>query len=470
MALVPLSFPSQSSPGETGHEGKARLINAYAEELGQDAKAPTKIRAAAGLKAFATLAGGTGARGMIVLDNALYAVDGPILYKVDASGTASVIGGVPGSSPVFMAINRKAPTKQVAIVSEGQRFLLENDVLSPIADDDLPPPVSVHFLDGFFVFPIPDGRFFISAIDEGSDINSLDFATAEGSPDGLVAGATRARELWLFGERTIEVWQNTGDASFAFERLPGVFIEFGCRAPNSVRKFLSTLVWVDHENIVRLADGYTPRRISSHAVERDLAAIADDTAIKGFTFTVTGHQFYCLTSPQWTWVFDGTTGLWHERQSYNQSNWRGLWSARFAGKTIIGDSEGGKLYELDGETYDEAGTPLVMDITAAPQHAYPSRLRINAFYADLIPGVGLNSSDIEQSDPKVMLLYSKDGGVTFDHERLLRLGKIGETRVRVNASRLGLTSEDGWSPRLKVSAAVCRGLTGAAADVDRLGS
>ena len=470
MALIPLSFPTQSNPGESGHEGRARLINAYIEELGTDAKAPLKIKAAAGLKAFATLSGGTGTRGMIALNNALYVVDGPVLFKVDGEGTSSVIGGVPGTSPVWMAINRKAPTKQIAIVSDGLRFILENDVLTPIADTDLPPPVSVHFLDGYFVFAIPDGRFFISSIDEGSQINSLDFATAEGSPDGLVSAGVRARELWLFGESSIEVWQNTGDTSFPFERLPGVFIEVGCSAPFSVRSFLGSLAWVDDEGVVRLANGYGPQRISSHAVERAIADVADKTTIKAFTFDLQGHQFYCLSSALWTWVYDGITGQWHERQSYTQANWRGLWATRFGGRTIIGDETAGKLYELDVSTYDEAGDALVMDITAAPQHAYPSRLRVNAFYADLIPGVGLNSSDDEQGDPKVMFLYSKDGGVTFGHERQLALGKLGQSRVRVKATRLGVTSEDGWSPRLKVSAAVCRGLTGAAVDVEQLGA
>lgn len=473
MPIAPLSFGLQSNPGEWGADGTNRLINAYAEDMGDEGKVRFPLRASPGLKPFGTAPVALPIRGTMPVGGLLYTVSGQALFPVDTTGMfGSDIGGIPGTAPVFMAINQRKPHPEVAIVVDGNRFILLANptapVLTSIADVDLPPPIAVIYVDGYFLYAIEDGRVFVSGINDGGNINALAFFTAEGQPDGLVSMGVRAREVFLFGQTSIEVWENDGrNIPAPFSRSLGTFIEHGCIARNSVTNFAETLAWIDDEGIVRLASGYTPTRISNHAVERAIEDLTDTerAAISGLTYTVAGHRFLQLSSAQWSWDFNERTGLWNERQSYLLSRSRGAVSTVFNGKQIIGDFENGQLYELDRKTFDEAGNALIWTIRAPIQHAYPSKLKFSAFYADLIPGVGLNETDPALKDPKAMLRYSDDGGHTWSNTRELAVGKIGEKGKRIRANNLGKTGEDGRTWELSVSAAVARGLTGAAANV-----
>lgn len=474
MPIVDLDFGTNSNPGEFGHDGGARHINARVEDATVEGKRRRIIKSAPGLKPFAFIPGGGGCRGLFTVGATLYAVSGNILVPVDAAGgVGAQLGGVPGDGPLAIARNRKTPDNQVALVSEGNKLLLENNMLKSIADTDLPPPVHVVFVDGYFIFVLPDGRFFLSGIDLGDQIAALDFATAEGRPDGLVGAGVRARELFLIGEETTEVWQNTGAAAFPFERLPGVFIETGCAARHTIRSFAGSLSWVanrtDQEPYrVILLDGYAPLRISTHAVERAIEDLDDKDDMKAFTFAENGHLSYALTSRHWTWVYDAVTGQWHERVSQNRPNWRALWAVPFAGEIVLGDATSNELYTLDRNTYEEAGRALIWRIRSPISHAYPHRLRIHRFFADLIPGAGLNSTDAAKADPKVMLRYSEDGGASWSAERQLSVGRIARRKTRVKTHRLGVTGEDGRIWELSMSAAVARAWTGSALDVERL--
>lgn len=470
MVVVPLEFGLQSNPGRYGHDMAGRLINAYAEQADPKGKAQFPFFPIEGLASFATLSGATGWRGGIALDPYGYVVFGPVLSKVDNGGTETVIGGFTGSSPVFMARNRKSPNPQIALVSDGLRYICEADVLTAIADTDLPAANSVISIAGYFLWTITDGRFFISSIDEGTTIDPLDFATAETSPDGLSVAYARGREAILFGPNSIEFWAHTGATAFPFELIGSATINsLGVLCRHSVRDLNDIVFFVASDGTVRLLDGYTPTRISTHAVERSIDGISDKDSITATAYSFRGHQFYNLSCPTWTWTYDGVTSLWHERESYDETRWRGEGFVDIDGKRIIGDHESGLLYQLSATTYTEAANHLVWKLQSAPMHAYPNRAIHDRLFLDTIPGTGLNSTDTHLSAPQVMVRYSDTGTKTWSNERQAATGAIGEFDKRVTFNRLGETKEDGRIYEVAMSAAVIRGLTSAAVDVELVG-
>lgn len=470
MAVVPLELGIQSDPGRYGPDTGTRLINCYAEQAGKGAKIPFPLYATEGLTALATLTGGGRVRGAISLDPYGYVVAGTSVYKVDAGGGQTTIGGFPGASPVFMARNRKASTPQIALVSDGLRYIIENDAISSIADTDLPNANSVTFTGGYFIWTISDGRFFISAIDEGTTIDALDFATAEANPDGLLVGYSRGvSELILFGVNSVEFWSNTGASSFPFERIPGTGLQnLGCLCRHSVKDLNDVVFFVASDGTVRLLNGYQPERISTHAVERDIDSIVDKDTITATAYSIRGHQFYCLSSPNWTWVYDGLTGLWHERESYGLTRWRGEVFVNINGERVVGSTTGGLLYIIDPDVYTEDGENLVMTIRTSPVHAYPNCASHDRLFLDFVPGVGLVSTDDHESDPTVMMRYSDNGGRTWSNQRTKTIGESSQWDTRVVFDRLGQTKEDGRIYEMSVSAPVMRGFTGAALDVELL--
>ena len=478
MTLVPLTFGVQSAPGRWGADGDNRLINAFAEDRGDEGKIRFPIVASPGSKLFGTAPNAGGIRGMLVTATALIVVAGPIVYLVDATGTFTQAtgSGIPGTEPVFITRNRKAPYPEVVIVTSGNRFVLDTDPTAPtvsaIADTDLPPPIAAGFVDGYILYAIADGRMFNSDLENATSINALAFVTAEGAPDGGVSIGIRGREAFLFGEETTEVFGNDGSNNPSpFAPALSQFIPKGCGAAHSVTRFMGTLALIDHEGIPRIVEGYTFKRIGtvaqSSAVARAIHACSAKGEIVGTAFTIQGNEWLQFTCPgEFTWEFNGATGLWNERESYRQGSFRASHAVRFNDKIIMGDVENGKLYEIDPDTKDEAGDPLVMTPRAPIQHSY-AHLKFKAFHADLIPGVGLVETGAETDNPRAMLRWSDDGSQTWSPTRLLEIGKIGEKRKRIKTTQLGKTGEDGRTWELSVSAAVCRGLTGAAVDVEQ---
>lgn len=465
MKPIPLPLGLQSSPGRADHDGGGRLINAYAERADDNGKAAWPVWAMEGLRSFATLADGGAVRGMVLMSPYAYVVAGTSVYRVNQGGGVLNIGSFPGSAPVFMARNRKASTPQIIVVSEGLRYLIENDAIATIADTDLPNAIAADFLDGYFVAAIEDGRFFWSAIDDGTSWAALDFATAEAGPDGLQAVKARGSELILFGANSIEFWASTG-APFA--RVPGALLKnLGLLCRYSVRDLNDIVFFIASDGTVRRLNGYLPERVSNHDVERAIDGVDDKSTITALAYSIRGHQLYVISSPLWTWALDATTGLWHERQSYGEARWRAEAFVDIDGVRVVGDFETGLLYEIDPDTHDEAGAHLIWTVRTPPVHAYPNRLIFDRLYLDLIPGTGLNATDDHEEDPQVMLRWSDDSK-TWSNQRTASTGRIGEFSKRVMFSRLGEAKEDGRRFEISMSAAVVRGLTGGAIEAELL--
>lgn len=467
MTLIPLALPARSNPARYGHAGAARLINCYAEEVGDDGKRPFNVHASDGFSLFSTCGDGP-IRGMLALDDAtLYVVSGRRVYKVNFSGVSSQItGGLGNDGTLTMARNRVTPDPQVAIVAAGLYYVLQDDVLARVEDPDLPAPVSVTDNDGYFIFAVEDGRWFVSEID-GSGVDGLDTATAESNPDPNVRIWTVGRDILIGGTRSLEVWTNVG-AEFPYQRVTVVRTaednrDIGLLAAGGV----SGPIFVGSDGTVRMLQGYQAVRISSHAVELAIAAEDDPTTITACSWTSRGHVFYALSGESFTWVYDITTSNWHERRSYGLDRWRIGTAIQFGNKLIFGDAINGKLYTSTADDYSEAGDPLIMTAQLPLVHEYPNRVRHNGFYVDAVPGVGLASTTDSLANPNLMLDYSDDGGNTWSAQRFMTLGAGGDHLRRVFCRRLGVSRSRTY--RMSVSAAVARSLVGAAADIEKLG-
>jgi hypothetical protein len=284
----------------------------------------------------------------------------------------------------------------------------------------------------------------------GTTVDDLDFATAEGRPDLLRAVLADHRELWLFGETTTEVFFHSDSPDFPFERIPSGFLETGIAAKFSACRCDNTSYWLAADEhgfgtVVR-ADGYRPVRISTHAVETDIANIAKTSRIDdavAYSYEQEGHKWYILTFPSGnrTWAYDVATGLWFKRSWRNpatnarvhQRQWVHMF---FAGLNIVGDRINGNLYVLDLDTYTDNGDPISR-LRRCPHVCAPGEEML--FFASLQilmeSGVGLTAG--QGSDPKMMLRISNDGGKTWVSELHIPFGKVGEYRRRAIARKLG---------------------------------
>jgi hypothetical protein len=341
----------------------SRMVNLFAEVVPEGGKEPGFLQRAPGLKLLTTLQGGGPIRGLWQFEGFGYAVAGETVYKIDKAWNATVIGSVVGTGPVSMADNGT----QLFIACNGPSFIYNRitNAFGPITDIDFPGAVTVGYLDGYFVFNEPNSqRIWVTELLDGTSIDPLDFASAEGSPDGVVAILIDHKEAWIFGTNSIEVWYNSGSADYPLTPIQGAFNEVGCIAPYSVAKLDNGIFWLGADargrGMVYRATGYQSTRISTHAVEWHIQRYGNLSDAIAYTYQQDGHSFYVLIFPEadTTWVFDVATGLWHERASWINGAFarhRSNCQMSFNNEIVVGDFENGNIYSLDLDTFDDNG-------------------------------------------------------------------------------------------------------------------
>lgn len=428
-----------------------RMVNLFPELVPEGGKEPAFLSRCPGLRRKATV--GTGPiRGLWQTKGVMYAVSGDTFYKVETYGRTrlkgTAIGTVTGTGPVSMSDN--GTQIFIACNPDGFIYNIVTEVFAQITDPDFPGAVTVGYLDGYFVFNEPDSsRVWVTALLDGLSVDPLDFASAEGDPDGLVSLIVDHREAWLFGTNSIEVWYDAGLPDFPLQRIQGAFNEIGCAAPYSVAKLDNGVFWLGADargqGIVYRANGYTGQRISTHAVEWQIQQYPDISDAIAYTYQQDGHAFYVLIFPtaQATWVYDVATQSWHERAGWSNGEFvrhRSNCQVAYNSEIIVGDYENGNLYAYDLEDYTDNGDIQKWLRSWRALGTGQNNLKRSAQHTlqiDCESGVGTNTG--QGSDPQMMLRWSDDGGHTWSNERWVSMGKIGQYFARAIFRRLGMT-------------------------------
>jgi hypothetical protein len=384
-------------------------------------------------------------------NNQLFVVCGNKLYRVSSNFVQTELGTLSTSSgKVSMDDNGI----QLVIVDgeNGYVLTLATSSFLPISDTDFPGADQVIFQDGYFIFSRPNsGQFFISGLNAVT-FDALDVASVEGSPDNLVGHINNNRDVFFFGEKSAEVFYNSGNADQPFERIQGAFLEVGLAARWSLAKSSSAIFWLGCDEhgtgIVYSAQGYQPRRISTHAVEQAIQSYSTISDAEAWTYQMNGHFFYVLNFPTGnaTWVYDAKTELWHKRGHLHlgQLNRHRASCHAFAfGKHIIGDYENGNLYELGNDIYSDNGAPILRRRRSPHISAAGKNIFYDRFELDLETGVGLDGTQ-HGTDPKVVLRFSDDNGHSWSNEKWMDIGKIGQTTKRAIRRKLGYARDRVW--------------------------
>ena len=337
------------------------MVNLFPEVVPEGGKQPAFLQRAPGLLRRANI--GTGPiRGLWTHGNYLYVVSGNTFYQIDKSFVATAKGAVAGTSLVSMADNGTQ-----IFIAAGQPSYVYNTAtgaFTAITDPDFRGASVVGYLDGYFIFIEPNSqRLWVTALLDGTSIDPLDFASAEGDPDNIVSMIVDHREVWLFGSNSTEVWYNAGLSDFPLVRIQGAYNEIGCAARYSVAKMNNQIYWLGKDargqGIVYVANGYQGQRVSTHAVEWQIQQYGDLSNAVGFTYQQDGHMFYVLTFPSAsrTWVYDAATGAWHERAGWNRqwTRYRPQTQEFYNNENLVGDYENGNIYALDLAVFDYNG-------------------------------------------------------------------------------------------------------------------
>jgi hypothetical protein len=441
IGLVGPTYTERSLPFDA-----QRTINLF-PVLDQQGKETAALYGTPGLLSFAT-AGSGPIRGCYNAANGrAFMVSGNGFYEISSLGVATSLGGLDTSSGIC-SIDENGT--ELAVCDGAGVYILtySSNAWAKVTDADLPTAGTITFIDGYFVVnQVDTGKFYISGLYAGTTWDALDFATAESSPDELLRVINAVGQLWLFGVKTAEIWTNTGDSTFPFQRISGAKMEVGILAPHTAIPIDNSVMWVGRDNIgqgiVYVAKGFSPRRISNSAIELKIQAASDAENLRAYTYQEDGHVFYVLTGGglETTLVYDITTQQWHERaylaDDGNFETHIGACGMFAFGKQLVGDRRNGMIYEMSMDYYSDNGDEIARERIYTHLSDENQRRRYSSLEIGFETGVGLQTG--QGSDPLVALKISHDGARTWSNWYTASIGAVGQYMKRVIFRRLGVS-------------------------------
>lgn len=459
--MARFGFVGPSYTSQSGNAADQQCMNLYPEAIEVPNEQQRLVTyPTPGLEVWATA--GSKTRGSWQINDRAFIVISDSLYEIPASaGALTFLGNVAND---LLPVSMVAYGDQLLIASATQAYVLtlSTNVLAVVADLVGISVAKVDFCGGYFIALITDTNTFqISAILDATSWDPLDFAQISIFPGNLTSMIVDHNEIWLFSELATTVYYLSGNADFPFDVNPSTqVIEAGIAAINSVAKLDNTIFWVGKDTrgrgVIWKASGYTPTRVSNHAVEFAIQGYGDISDAVAYSYQDQGHGFYVLFFPtaevlptgtkSHTWVFDVATGMWHERGFWDpvmgeyqgHHSWNHVF---FSNKHLVGDWSSGNLYNMSIDLLDDAGDEIrrvrrAPHVSTEQKWMFHSQLQV-FLESGLGPTPPLTDGAGDARDPIISLRWSDDGGHTWSNEQQAGAGQVGQYKKRVIWRRLG---------------------------------
>lgn len=417
---------------------------------GREAATIKSLFGTPGLSVFATLPAGpvrgnfwTGTRQFVIADNQL--------IELTSDGTQTPRGTVATDGN---AASICANSIQLLIVSGGKAYCytLGTNVLLDVTSKLAGVPVQCDCSDTFGVVVFQgSNKFQVSA--------ALDFTSWPGQQvsavsvfaENIVSIIVNHRELWVMGQKRSQVYQDTGSVE-VFDVITGALIENGCAATFSIARLDNSIFWIGQDErgamVAWRSNGYTPSRVSTHAVEVWLSRQENISQLVSYSYQDRGHLFWVLYVPNsdCSWVYDVGENLWHKRATWSEKTATYgshlSWNHTYAfGKHLVGDWNSANLYELSFDAYTDNGNVirrLRRPPTITNEKTWITHVQLVVdFEAGLGPQPPLVDGEGNPRPPLAMLRWSNDRGRTWSNVHVRGVGKVGEYNALAKWMRLG---------------------------------
>lgn len=416
-----LEFTGQSSrDSDNPQANSSRLVNCYREIVQTGGKSQFSIKSVLGLTTFAQMTG-VFIRALEEVGGFLYAAVGGSFYKISSNGSVTNLGAATDGAQATISGNNG----DVTLVIDGQYWLWDGATLSNPTAGAFTSFGSVDYLGNYTMLTELDGiRFQWSDVADASTLPGLNFSSADGRDDKIVRGMTIGGVYYVFKETSHEIWYQTGEAgASAFDRQVGGVIDVGLKAHDLIAKIPGGgAFFVGSDGKVRVIG--IPQPISIPPVE---------TAIQGcepthcLTYEDEGHTFCAIIFRDCpAWVFDLSSGEWHERaQGATLDPWGAAVSAKLGNAWYVGRS-GGEILTF-GRTNTDAGIPLVRVLRSRTLSGDGKRFTVSL--VELFAKIGYAAATVE-------MFVSKDNGNTWGDPKP-RAWAVGEYGKRLVWRALG---------------------------------
>lgn len=440
-------FVSGSYRAKSPVAASERTVNWYVEPLPSSGKNAACLLPIPGETVFSVGTVGVG-RALFEVGGRVFGVFGEHLDEILVDGTrvSRSTTLTPDPSPAVLLHNTDGGNT-VFIVSGRTLYALDlaTNVVSTVVT---PGPVDdAAMADGYILtLDRTDSTVYQSA-KYSTVIDGSAFFQRAAASDRWVALTRHDREVWIFGERTSEVWADDGGFPLAFAAIPAGRIDHGIAAPRSRCSVKNGLFWLSQTEQgfgeVVMASGLQAQVISDYSFAQQVQKYARIDDAIGWAYQADGHVWYVLEFPtqRVTWTYDVDTRVWTERGEWSPADgryheWRPRFHVYAFGKHLTQDARGPNVLELRDDTRTHASGAAIRCYRETPA---VFREKDQLFYARLEIHVeaGLGAVAGQGVDPQIELLTSKNDGKTWRSQGTRSFGRLGDYTASPVWRRLG---------------------------------
>jgi hypothetical protein len=408
-----------------------------------------------GLLAKGTFSEGVNGRGSIVFKGFAYFVVREDVYRMDTGLTITRIsdaGNKFNTQSGFVDI--AANETQIAFV-DGARLLIWDTGTSTLTDrtSTLPAgvaPLGITYMDGRFILingaATDTNKFYISNLDHGEVWDILNFALVNSRPTILSACSVLKRRIFLFGQTNAELWLDAGAADFPFRRDNNLLLEHGILARGTLVEGFDRLFYLSNDQdgvggVMMVLEGTVPQKVSTREIDQAIQVMTTPEDATGFVFKINGEIFYQINfvGGDRTFVYAVSSNKWHELEMLNHTRHIANSHVFYNNANYVLGYNTDVLYELSNAYTNNNGENIrrsrIAHIFSSPTY---ERIRIDRLQIDMLQGVGLPNTLGVDSDPKIFLSISEDGGATYHDFGPSNVGKSGDRLIRTIWRRLGV--------------------------------
>lgn len=433
----PIPLLGEQSTSRVAKVNDQQTINLYPQVESGSAKSQLTLLSTPGLSKITTVGTGPSRANPVRWKGNLYGISGDSVWKMNTAATVSVVGTLNTS---VGWCNLTGGRTHLGIVDGTNGYYCDGSTTTQIADADFPNGAThISYLDSYFICSDPGtDQFFISASEDITSWAALDFASAESNPDDIYAHISNEKDLYMFGDETIQVFYNSGNADFPFSPYPDV-IEYGIQAKYSLAKDESGLYCLAIKPggglVVVKISGLQGAQLSSPDMTWTINQLSITNDAIGAIYNMKGQSYYVLTFPSEdvTYAFNTQTGLSHRLKSFGIGRHRALGYGSLGTRQFVGDYDNAKVYELLFSTYTEDSAVIERYRRARVIHFNNQRIQYHQIVIDVKAGVG----NAGEANPVMELRFSDDGGNTWSNWQSKILGATGEYSTRCVWNRLG---------------------------------
>lgn len=412
-----LEFVAQSMrDGSHPAANAARLVNMYREPAG--GRTGYVLRSVPGVAVHSEMTGAA-VRAVDQVGDSLYAACGGRLWQIDTAGTASNLGAITDDEETTISSNNG----NITVACGGKYYRWNGTTINEPTPGAFTSIGSVGYIANYTVLSELDGRRFKWSDPGDSDtLPGLNFSSADAFDDNILRLMGIGGNLWVFKERSTEIWYLTGQAgAAAFDRVAGQVGESGLRAYRLLSRVPNGAFWIGSDGRAHTTSG----PVSIPAVE---VSIAQDSPEACLYYEDRGHGFAVITfRDRPAWCFDLSTGEWHERaEDVGLDPWSVTCAAKLGNRWYAGRN-GGDIVRF-ARTNRDVDTPLKR--VAVSRTAENDGQRFRLAELEVFGRVG-------DADAAIMLRLSGDAGRTWGAERTRAFSAAGDYAGRCIWRALG---------------------------------